>query len=72
MLSSDKDGEVLATVRAIARTLNGAGLDWHDLAVMLSAPAVGFAKAEKPPIPREEFPDERVALFAGLLLFRLR
>ena len=32
LLSSDQDGEVIATVRAIGRTLNNAGLDLHDLA----------------------------------------
>lgn len=32
MLSSDRDGEVVAAVRAIGRTLQSAGADWHDLA----------------------------------------
>jgi hypothetical protein len=32
LLSSDKDGEVLATARAIERTLRAEGCDWHDLA----------------------------------------
>ena len=32
MLGSDKDGEVLAAVNAIARTLKSNKLDWHDLA----------------------------------------
>lgn len=32
MLSSDKQGEVIATVAAIGRTLQSAGFDWHDLA----------------------------------------
>src|SRR4051794_21278435 len=31
MLATDHDGEVIATVRAISRTLNGAGLDFHSL-----------------------------------------
>jgi hypothetical protein len=31
LLASDHDGEVLATVRAIRRSLAGAGLDLHDL-----------------------------------------
>jgi len=35
LLGSDKDGEVLATVSAIARLLSGAGLDWHDLAALI-------------------------------------
>jgi hypothetical protein len=37
LLSSDKDGEVLATARAIDRTLRGAGLDLHALAAQLGA-----------------------------------
>jgi hypothetical protein len=32
MLGSDRDGEALATVRAIERTLKAAGLDFHALA----------------------------------------
>jgi hypothetical protein len=31
LLSSDKDGEVIATVGAIDRTLKSAGYDWFDL-----------------------------------------
>jgi hypothetical protein len=31
MLASDKDGEVVATARAIGRTLSAAKADWHDL-----------------------------------------
>lgn len=37
LLASDRDGEVLATVRAIGRTLAGAGLDFHALAAALDA-----------------------------------
>lgn len=36
-LATDHDGEVIATARAIGRTLTGAGLDWHDLAAVLTA-----------------------------------
>lgn len=39
MLSSDHDGEVLSAARAIGRTLQTAGADWHDLAGSLLAPA---------------------------------
>ena len=39
MLSSDKQGEVLATVAAIGRTLQNAGCDWHDLAKNIGIPA---------------------------------
>jgi hypothetical protein len=31
-LASDHDGEVVATARAVRRTLHAAGLDYHDLA----------------------------------------
>jgi hypothetical protein len=38
MLSSDRDGEVLATVRAIGRTLRAGGIDWHTLAKAIIPP----------------------------------
>ncbi len=34
-LATDADGEVVATVRAIGRTLATAGADWHDFAASL-------------------------------------
>ena len=37
LLGSDKDGEVVATARAICRTLSSAGIDLHHLAAALSA-----------------------------------
>ena len=43
LLGSDKPGEVLASVAAIARLLNGAGLDWHDLAALIQH---GFDKPQ--------------------------
>ena len=36
LLGSDRDGEVVATVGAIKRTLEGAGLDLHSLAKMIN------------------------------------
>lgn len=45
LLGSDKPGEVLASVAAIARLLNGAGLDWHDLAALVQH---GFDTPAKP------------------------
>ena len=42
-LASDKDGEVVATARAIGRQLSKCGSDWHDLAAKLTAPAVMHA-----------------------------
>jgi hypothetical protein len=37
-LASNHDGEVIATVRAIDRTLKAERLDWHDLTRALTAP----------------------------------
>lgn len=37
LLASDKDGEVVATARAIGRQLQKTGSDWHDLAARLTA-----------------------------------
>ena len=37
MLSSPVAGEVVATAAAIGRTLDRAGMDWHDLAKRLTA-----------------------------------
>ena len=39
-LASDRDGEVLACVAVLKRQLAKAGLDFNDLAGMLTAPAV--------------------------------
>jgi hypothetical protein len=36
LFASDKDGEVVATARAIGRTLEAAGADFHDLAALIS------------------------------------
>ncbi len=49
-LASDHDGEVIATVSAIGRTLQGAGLDWHDLAKRVADPSYAdvMAVAGKP------------------------
>ena len=49
-LATDHDGEVVATVRAIARTLSSAGLDWHDLtkAVTRDPEAVVVDRDRKP------------------------
>jgi hypothetical protein len=43
VLSSDKEGEVLAAVRAISGALASEGLDWHDLSSVLSTE---FAKRQ--------------------------
>lgn len=39
-LASDHDGEIIATVRALRRVLEGEGLDLHDLADALAGPPV--------------------------------
>jgi hypothetical protein len=49
LLTSDRDGEVVAAARAIVRTLEGAGADIHDLADNIGAmPANGkrFTEAD--------------------------
>ena len=40
LLASDVDGEVLAAVRALGRTLKAGGCDFHDLAGLVEAPAI--------------------------------
>ena len=39
LLASDVDGEVLAAVRALGRTLKASGCDFHDLAGLVEAPS---------------------------------
>ena len=51
VLSSDRDGEVVATVRAIGRTLQGAGADFHDLAKAATAEPAAARRASPPPPP---------------------
>jgi hypothetical protein len=38
LLGSDKDGEVLATVAAIARILEASSSNWHELAKTIGGP----------------------------------
>ncbi len=46
-LSSDSDGEVVATVRAIDRTLKAAGLSFHDLtAAVVGESALALQSSE--------------------------
>ena len=52
LLGSDKDGEVVATARAIGRTLQGAGLDFHALAAAVESPPVVTVAAAKPKATR--------------------
>lgn len=53
-LASDHDGEVIATVTAIGRTLQGAGLDWHDLSARVTAPKLADVMAMTRPQPRPQ------------------
>jgi len=39
LLGSPQDGEVVAAARAIGRTLESAGLDWHGFAALVAAEA---------------------------------
>jgi len=62
MLSSDKDGEVLAATAAIKRTLANEGLDIHSLADALCQPAPrAEAKTQRAPHDtpdwRDDWPD---------------
>jgi hypothetical protein len=47
MLSSDRDGEVLAAARAIQRTLSGAGADIHELAARIKGGKLSEAEMQK-------------------------
>ena len=49
LLGSDRDGEVVAAARAIARVLKAAGLDLHDLANAIAAPQLIEDQAEVRP-----------------------
>lgn len=53
-LASDSPGEVVATVTAIRRTLDRAGLDLHDLAARLTeAPQPVQPEPQEPPAQRD-------------------
>ena len=53
LLSSDRDGEVIATVRALVRTLNSAGSDIHALAEHIEKANGGLTDADKKKIRTE-------------------
>jgi hypothetical protein len=46
-LSSDSDGEVIATISALRRVLESAGLDFHDLADQLAGGKYEVSQHEK-------------------------
>jgi len=47
-LASDKDGEVIACVRAISRQLDKAGASWHDLADKITGAPETPAQSHEP------------------------
>ena len=55
-LASDKDGEVVACVRAIGRQLQKAGLSFHDLADRLTAPEPAAEDDALPVFPTTPLP----------------
>jgi hypothetical protein len=60
-LATNHDGEVVATARAIGRTLQSAGLSWHDLAAAVAEPGTsGPASAAPPPSWSHPAPDPDV------------
>ena len=46
MLSSDRDGEVVAAAHAIKRTLQSAGADVHTLAGLIEKPSSGLSETD--------------------------
>lgn len=79
-LASDHDGEVVATARAIGRTLQGVGLDFHALAEAVESPPVVLTvaarrtqAARKPPPPKPSpFDSELLRLVAMLRVHQTR
>jgi len=54
MLATDHDGEVIATVRAISRTLKGAGMDFHNLVEALGEHKQTYTPPTKAPAPTSQ------------------
>lgn len=61
MLSSDQDGEVLATVRAIGRMLKKEGSDWHQLAARLDNPIPSMQPRQRPRATWDELDGWQIA-----------
>ena len=73
LLSSDRDGEIVGTARAIMRTLDGAGLDIHALAEGIGALADGkkkFSEADALEIYRRGVEDGKRAAETENIGFR--
>ena len=62
-LASNHDGEVVATARAIERTLKAAKEDWHSLVSVLNGSGKSSKRAlpEEPPVWEELTAGERLA-----------
>lgn len=59
-LATEHDGEVVATARAIGRTLQSAGLDWHDLTQALTMPLPAPKPAGAPRQPADDTDPESI------------
>lgn len=72
MLASDKDGEVIAAVRAIDRTLKSARNDWHDLADAVGTPSRSAPQRQREYryTARPESTGENVSAEVGLRMCR--
>jgi hypothetical protein len=57
MLATSHDGEVVATARAIGRTLQSAGLDWHSLAAAITTPPAVRTVEREPYKPSDDYWD---------------
>ena len=72
LLGSDKDGEVVATARAIGRTLSSAGLDFHALAAVVERPPVVVTMAAAKPRKTRKAPRPKPSPFDSELLRLVR
>jgi hypothetical protein len=62
-LGSPFDGEVVATARAIERSLRSASLDWHDLSKALTASPPPLPSPHRPPCRAETHEATRMRLW---------
>ena len=75
-LASDHDGEVVATARAISRTLASAGFDFHDLAGALDrsepSPRMAYRGRRQAPSPEPDHAEVAIARCLVRFLLDLR
>lgn len=79
-LGSSFDGEIIATAKAIDRTLRSNGMDWHDLTKSITAPLPPPSRAEScgpeemrawlETISREPWPNDWTRSFIANVLAR--